>query len=161
MSGYVHIRSEPGLWTVGHYHDGQFFPASDHRIEAEAIERAQELNGRARPRLGGQAMSGSEYAQLEAAAGALVNGNWRDLSLIAAVAVAWEEVQELRGPEGTTPGSPPDPQPRESAAQVMHRLGKPVADQLASWPARPWSSPTRTPATTAGSRFTATPTAGG
>jgi hypothetical protein len=42
---FVYIRSEPGLWTVGHYDGGQWEPESDHGSESEAAERTAWLNG--------------------------------------------------------------------------------------------------------------------
>ena len=43
---YVHIQTEPGLWTVGHYKpDGKFEPCSDHADEKEAAQRVAKLNG--------------------------------------------------------------------------------------------------------------------
>lgn len=46
---YVYIRTEPGLWTVGHYDGGTWEPESDHGAEREAAERAAWLNGAAPP----------------------------------------------------------------------------------------------------------------
>ena len=44
--GYVYIKSEPGLWTVGyHQPGGKFVPESDHESKEEAAARARELNG--------------------------------------------------------------------------------------------------------------------
>lgn len=44
---YVYIRSEPGLWTVGHYRpsDNRWMPESDHGDREEAAKRAAWLNG--------------------------------------------------------------------------------------------------------------------
>ena len=43
---YVYIRSEPQLWTVGHYgDDGKFEPESDHGSPDEAAMRVNALNG--------------------------------------------------------------------------------------------------------------------
>jgi len=43
---YVYIRSEPQLWTVGHYgDDGRFVPESDHGSTDEAAMRVNALNG--------------------------------------------------------------------------------------------------------------------
>jgi hypothetical protein len=43
---YVYIRSEPGLWTVGHYSpQGKFIPESDHNVREEAAARVHYLNG--------------------------------------------------------------------------------------------------------------------
>lgn len=42
---YVYIRSEPGLWTVGHRDGGSWEPESDHGSEAEAARRVAWLNG--------------------------------------------------------------------------------------------------------------------
>lgn len=43
---YVYIRSEPGLWTVGHYApEGKFEPESDHASTEAAAERVRYLNG--------------------------------------------------------------------------------------------------------------------
>jgi hypothetical protein len=45
-NGYVYIRSEPGLWTVGHYDPaGEFQPESDHDSTDEAAKRVHYLNG--------------------------------------------------------------------------------------------------------------------
>jgi hypothetical protein len=44
--GYVYIRSEPGLWTVGHYSpDGQWHTDSDHDRKDSAAARVIRLNG--------------------------------------------------------------------------------------------------------------------
>jgi hypothetical protein len=44
--GYVYIRSETGLWTVGFYDPaGKWQPESDHGSSEEAAERARHLNG--------------------------------------------------------------------------------------------------------------------
>lgn len=46
MSGFVYIRSEPGLWTVGTYGpDGKWHPESDHGNPGAAAERVAALNG--------------------------------------------------------------------------------------------------------------------
>jgi hypothetical protein len=46
MTGYVYIRSEPGLWTVGwHDENGKFQPESDHPTPEEAAGRVAGLNG--------------------------------------------------------------------------------------------------------------------
>jgi hypothetical protein len=51
MSGYTYLRSEPGLWTVGHYDSaGAWQPESDHGDPAEAAERVHWLNGGCAPR---------------------------------------------------------------------------------------------------------------
>jgi len=43
---YVYIRSEPQLWTVGHYSpDGKFDPESDHGTPDDAAKRVRYLNG--------------------------------------------------------------------------------------------------------------------
>lgn len=43
---FVYKRTEPGLWTVGHYgFGGKWEPESDHGSEREASERAAYLNG--------------------------------------------------------------------------------------------------------------------
>ncbi|MEX2964238.1 hypothetical protein [Microbulbifer sp. TYP-18] len=43
---YVHMQSEPGLWTVGFYTpDGQWKPESDHSNQEDAANRAAFLNG--------------------------------------------------------------------------------------------------------------------
>ena len=43
---YVYLRSEPGLWTVGHYSpDGAWHSDSDHGSREEAAERVARLNG--------------------------------------------------------------------------------------------------------------------
>lgn len=43
---FVYKRTEPGLWTVGHYgFGGKWEPESDHGSEREAAERAAHLNG--------------------------------------------------------------------------------------------------------------------
>jgi len=43
---YVYIRSEPQLWTVGHYgDDGRFVPESDHGSPNDAALRVNALNG--------------------------------------------------------------------------------------------------------------------
>ena len=49
MTGYVYIRSEPGLWTVGFYRpDGSWVPESDHDDQDQAANRVAWLNGSAR-----------------------------------------------------------------------------------------------------------------
>lgn len=46
MSGYVYIKSEPNLYTVGFYKpDGKWEPESDHGNTAEAAARVHWLNG--------------------------------------------------------------------------------------------------------------------
>ncbi len=43
---YVYIKSEPGLWTVGHYApDGAWMPESDQLTTEEAANRVAWLNG--------------------------------------------------------------------------------------------------------------------
>lgn len=43
---YVHMQSEPGLWTVGYYDPtGKWHPCSDHTSEAEAANKVSKLNG--------------------------------------------------------------------------------------------------------------------
>ena len=43
---YVYIKSEPFLWTVGHYTpDGKWVPESDHNNKDDAAERVSYLNG--------------------------------------------------------------------------------------------------------------------
>lgn len=43
---YVYIRSEPGLWTVGHYDPaGKWVPESDWATAREAGARVHYLNG--------------------------------------------------------------------------------------------------------------------
>jgi hypothetical protein len=43
---YVYIRSEPGLWTVGHYDpSGEWVAESDHDSPEKAAERVHWLNG--------------------------------------------------------------------------------------------------------------------
>lgn len=47
---YVYVRSEPSLWTVGHYDPtGKWHPDSDHGRAEEAAERVAWLNGGRRP----------------------------------------------------------------------------------------------------------------
>lgn len=47
---YVYIRSEPGLWTVGHHSpDGRWHPDSDHASPDDAAARVHWLNGGAAP----------------------------------------------------------------------------------------------------------------
>lgn len=46
MSGYVYIRTEHSLWTVGFYTpDGVWKPESDHDSKEEAAKRVHWLNG--------------------------------------------------------------------------------------------------------------------
>lgn len=43
---YIYIRSEPQLWTVGHYTpSGKWEPESDHSTRNEAANRVAYLNG--------------------------------------------------------------------------------------------------------------------
>ena len=43
---YVYVKSEPGLWTVGHYTpDGKWVAESDHDSEQDAADRVNTLNG--------------------------------------------------------------------------------------------------------------------
>lgn len=43
---WVYVRSEPGLWTVGHYDpDGEWHSDSDHGSPLEAGDRCAYLNG--------------------------------------------------------------------------------------------------------------------
>ena len=43
---YVYLRSEPNLWTVGHYNpSGEWMPESDHDRKEAAAERTAWLNG--------------------------------------------------------------------------------------------------------------------
>lgn len=43
---WVYLRTEPCLWTVGHYGpDGKFVPESDHDSPEEAAKRVHYLNG--------------------------------------------------------------------------------------------------------------------
>ena len=43
---YVYIKSEPGLWTVGHYDpSGKWEPESDHDNTEAAAARCHYLNG--------------------------------------------------------------------------------------------------------------------
>lgn len=43
---YVYIKSEPELWTVGHYSpSGEWIPESDHASREEAAKRVHYLNG--------------------------------------------------------------------------------------------------------------------
>ncbi len=44
---YVYIKSEPQLWTVGHYNPctNQWVPESDHDSPDKAAERVHWLNG--------------------------------------------------------------------------------------------------------------------
>ena len=44
--GYVYIKNEPALWTVGFYRpDGKWEPESDHGSTEEAARRVVSLNG--------------------------------------------------------------------------------------------------------------------
>lgn len=44
--GYVYIKSEPGLWTVGFYSpNSEWYPESDHDSTEEAAQRVAYLNG--------------------------------------------------------------------------------------------------------------------
>lgn len=46
MNGYVYIKSEPGLWTVGFYApSGKWEPESDFNSTDKAAERVRWLNG--------------------------------------------------------------------------------------------------------------------
>lgn len=46
---YVYIKSEPQLWTVGHYDpSGKWEPESDHGTRDAATERTAWLNGSGR-----------------------------------------------------------------------------------------------------------------
>jgi hypothetical protein len=46
MSGYVYIKSEPHLFTVGFYDPkGKWHPDSDHTDREEAAKRVAYLNG--------------------------------------------------------------------------------------------------------------------
>jgi hypothetical protein len=50
--GYVYIRSEPGLWTVGFYDPaGDWQPESDHGSTDAAARRVAFLNGGPAPQL--------------------------------------------------------------------------------------------------------------
>ena len=43
---YVYIRSEPGLFTVGHYSpDGKWHSDSDYASKEAAVDRVMRLNG--------------------------------------------------------------------------------------------------------------------
>lgn len=43
---FVYVRSEPNLWTVGHYSpDGKWHPESDHSTADAAATRVHWLNG--------------------------------------------------------------------------------------------------------------------
>jgi hypothetical protein len=47
---YVYKRTEPNLWTVGHYApDGFWTPESDHNSDTDAAERTRWLNGAGSP----------------------------------------------------------------------------------------------------------------
>lgn len=49
---WVYKRTEPELWTVGHYRpDGTWEPATDHASEEEAAEKCARLNGSGDARL--------------------------------------------------------------------------------------------------------------
>ena len=44
--GFVYIKSEPTLWTVGHYKpNGEWVPESDHDDQESAAKRTAYLNG--------------------------------------------------------------------------------------------------------------------
>ena len=46
MSGYVYIKTEQHLWTVGHYDpERRFHPESDHTNAEDAAKRVAWLNG--------------------------------------------------------------------------------------------------------------------
>lgn len=46
MAEFVYLRTEPGLWTVGHYDpSGKWQPESDHDSTASAADRVAYLNG--------------------------------------------------------------------------------------------------------------------
>ena len=42
---FVYRRTEPMLWTVGHWGNGEWFPVDDYDTSAEAAERVNWLNG--------------------------------------------------------------------------------------------------------------------
>jgi hypothetical protein len=43
---FIYIKSEPQLWTVGHYGpNDNFIPESDHNSPEEASKRVHYLNG--------------------------------------------------------------------------------------------------------------------
>ena len=43
---WIYIKSEPNLWTVGHYDpDGGWHPDSDYNDREEAARRVHYLNG--------------------------------------------------------------------------------------------------------------------
>lgn len=44
-SGYVYLRSEARLWTVGYYVGNLFEPISDHDTEPDAARECARLNG--------------------------------------------------------------------------------------------------------------------
>jgi hypothetical protein len=47
---YVYVRSEPGLFTVGHYSpDGRWHPDGDYSSRDEAAARVHYLNGGTEP----------------------------------------------------------------------------------------------------------------
>lgn len=49
---YVHIKSEPRLWTVGFYNpNGKWITNSDHNDREEAANRVAWLNGGVSPAL--------------------------------------------------------------------------------------------------------------
>lgn len=44
--GFVYLKSEPGLWTVGHYApDGRWYAESDHSSPQSAAARVHYLHG--------------------------------------------------------------------------------------------------------------------
>jgi hypothetical protein len=46
MAEYLYERTEPRLWTVGHYDPaGTFHPESDHPSDRDAASRVHWLNG--------------------------------------------------------------------------------------------------------------------
>jgi hypothetical protein len=60
--GYVYIRSEPGLWTVGFYDPaGDWQPESDHGSTDAAAQRVAFLNGGPQPQLVEALRECSEY----------------------------------------------------------------------------------------------------
>lgn len=78
---YVYVKTEPGLWTVGHYHPaGDWQSESDHGSKDEAAARVHYLNG------------GDAPAQPRASARALV-----ELHEAAAGFLAW--FREFEGPQ--------------------------------------------------------------
>ena len=62
---YVYIKTEPMLWTVGHYEGERFIPESDHDSTDAAAARVRYLNGgtddtaQLRDQLAGQALVGA------------------------------------------------------------------------------------------------------